>query len=410
MRIGMFADMYTPHVSGVTNYIRLYKREFERLGHEVHVLTYGSRGHADDELRVTRSPGLPFFGTGWQLPGPVSAEARAVMRSLDVAHVHHPFVSGPVALRHCPQAASVFTNHTRYDVYAKHYAGWLPGSIAEDFARGRLGRFYRSLDAVLAPSPEIASWLSEWTGFDDAIVFRNVIDVEQFSQPVAPMSRAELGFSDADVVVAYLGRMAEEKNMALLVDAFVRASARVPELAMVLIGDGPSRAASERRLAEAGLAERVRFLGMVDYEDCPDVLAAADLFATASTSETYPLVVMEAAAAGLPTLGVRSAGVGEVVRDGETGLLTAEDASVYTDALVRLATDSELRTRLAEGARTAAREHDIRPAAERMIALYESLIARRAGEVAASDTLGAAHGAEPRTDGRDMSATPREPA
>lgn len=377
MRIGMFADMYTPHVSGVTNYIRLYKREFERLGHEVHVLTYGNQDYEDRERNVVRSPGLPFFRTGWQVPGPVSRDAERIMRNLDIAHAHHPFVSGRVALRCHPRAAVVFTNHTRYDLYARTYAGWVPAALSDRFVRGRLGSFYKEVDAVLAPSPEIAGWLSDWASYDDATVFHNVIDVEQFASPSAPMTREALGFSADDVVVAYLGRVAEEKNMGLLVDSFVRASARVPQLALMVIGDGPARSAAERRLAEMGLAKRSRFLGMLDYERCPDALAVADIFATASVSETYPLVVMEAAAAGLPTVGVMSPGVGEVVRDGETGLLTSEDARAFSGALARVASDRALRDKLASGARAAADSHDIRPAAEKLIALYERLIAAR---------------------------------
>ncbi len=381
MQIGFFADMYTPHVSGVTNYIRLYKREFERLGHEVHVLTYGNRDHEDDEPNVVRSSGLPWLRTGWNIPGPVSSEAERVMKHLDVAHAHHPFVSGRIARRCHPRAALVFTNHTRYDIYSDTYAPFVPRGIRHSIVRNNLRGFYESCDAVLAPSPEIAEWIKSWIGYGKPVTFRNVIDVAPFAEPAKPRRKTDFGFSEDDVVVVYLGRVSEEKNMGLLVDSFVRAAAQRPELALLVIGDGPSRVASQKRLAELGMEKRARFLGMTAYEQVPDIMAAGDMFATASVSESYPLVVMEAAAAGLPAVGVRSPGVGEVILDGETGLLTTEDARSFSGALARIAADAKLRATLSAQAREAAARHDIKPAAERMLGLYTAILEGRGRQV-----------------------------
>lgn len=377
MRIGMFADMYTPHVSGVTNYVRLYKRELERLGHDVFVLTYGNLDHADDEPNVIRSPGIPFADTGWFVPTPLTPKAHAVIRSLDVMHAHHPYVSGRIVRRygHALDTPTLFTNHTRYDVYAPIYVGFLPLWLSEGWLRWYLRGFAASLDATIAPSPEIAEWLADWGVTDRALVVRNAIDVDAFANPRTPRSRADLGIAEDAVVVAYLGRVAREKNMPLLVDAFTRAARTDPRLVLLAIGDGPDREASERTLAAAGLADRSRFVGLVPYGEAPDLLAAADFFATASTSETWPLVVMEAAAAGLPTVGVRSPGVGELVVDGATGLLVDEDADAFAAALLRLSSDPGLTARLGQAAFAEAPQHDIRTAAARMAELYERLIA-----------------------------------
>ena len=378
MRIGMFLDMYKPHLSGVTTYVNLYKRELEALGHEVYVFTYGNRDYIDDESHVYRSAGLAFGSTGWQIPLMLSGEARRLLPTLDVAHAHHPFTSTRVALRCHPKAPVVFTSHTRYDLYGEIYMGWAPKMLRERGTKRALNRVCHKVDAVLAPSPEIARWLRSYADFGDAIVFRNVIDVEQFASPSAPRSRAELGFEATDIIVMYLGRIAEEKNVMLLVDAFVAASAREPRLAMMFVGDGPSRGKVEARLRNAGLADRARFIGSVPHDECPDYLATADLFATASVSEAYPLVVMEAAAAGLPAIGIKGPGVGEVILDGQTGLLTDNDTSAFTDALALLASDARLREEMSANARSSAKErHDVRPAARELEKLYAKLLAER---------------------------------
>ena len=92
MRIGFFADMYLPHVSGVTNHIRLYKRHFEGLGHEVFVFTFGDLEYTDTEPNVIRSPGMPWGETGWRFAFALSAQARAVAETLAVLSGGAPLI------------------------------------------------------------------------------------------------------------------------------------------------------------------------------------------------------------------------------------------------------------------------------------------------------------------------------
>ncbi len=101
MRIGMMADTYKPYVSGVTNYIDLNKRYLEYDGHEVYVFTFSEPDHEDEDERIIRSPGLPLADTGFFLSLKYSREAKNLLQSMDVVHVHHPFLSGRLALHYC---------------------------------------------------------------------------------------------------------------------------------------------------------------------------------------------------------------------------------------------------------------------------------------------------------------------
>ncbi|HXD09705.1 MAG TPA: glycosyltransferase, partial [Anaerolineales bacterium] len=101
MRIGMMADAYKPYVSGVTTYIDLNKRALEAAGHEVYVFTFGDLDYQDDESRVIRSPGLPLAETGFYLSLRYRTAARKLLQTMDVVHVHHPFLSGRLALHYC---------------------------------------------------------------------------------------------------------------------------------------------------------------------------------------------------------------------------------------------------------------------------------------------------------------------
>lgn len=375
MRIGMFADMYKPHLSGVTNYISLYKERFEDLGHEVFVFTYGNPEYIDTESNIVRSPALAWGTTGWQAGLGLCAEARELIPTLDVAHVHHPFVSGRVALRHAKPAGVpiVFTNHTRYDIYSDAYARFVPRGLRMAFLRSNLHSFAEQIDLVISPSPGIKTWLSEFGITDDAVLLSNCVDTEPFMNPGYVRDRAEFGFDADSIVFCYLGRIGPEKNLGLLVDAFIRAAKAEPKIALLLLGDGPARGEAQERLWAHGLTDRVHFAGLTPYAMVPELIASADVFVTASVSEVHPLVVMEAMAAGLPAIGIVSPGVGDIIVDGETGFLTTEDAAAFSDRMLELARDESLRSRMGAAARTAAAGYDIRIMADRMLELYESV-------------------------------------
>jgi len=378
MHIGMFADMYLPHVSGVTNHIRLYKAELERQGHEVTVFTFGNRDYPDTEAGVIRSPAIPYGKTGWNVPLGLSHEAATAMGRLDIAHAHHPFASCLAALRCAAHSETpvVFTNHTRYDLYSDTYAGWIPAAVRHGSIKRYLTWLNGRVSLTISPSAHVAEWLAECgVRAEKLIAFPNAIDTRTFGHPAAVASRSELGLADNAFIVCYVGRLAHEKNVRLLVDAFSLAAARDDRLALVLVGDGPARAECEQAVAAAGLQGRVRFLGLTPYEDVPGILHACDVFATASVSEMYPLVVVEACAAGLPVLGIESPGVSEIVTPGISGLMCGEDSREFAEQIGRVAADPKLMERLCVGAADVARAHAIGTSTARLLGVYEGLIA-----------------------------------
>ncbi len=275
MRIGMFCDMYMPHLSGVTNHIRLCKKRLEELGHEVYVFTYGNRDHVDDEPNVVRSPAIAWGKTGWQAGVGLSAEAKELMPTLDIAHVHHPFLSGRVALKQCGSRGIpvLSTNHTRYDLYSDTYAKFLPRKLRMSYLRNYLSQYAADVDVVIAPSSGVQEWLCDFGITCDSVLLENAIDTEPFANPACPRTRGEFGFADDSVVFCYLGRLGEEKNLGMLIDSFVAATKRDDRVALLLIGDGPSRKTATERVWAHGVSERVHFAGKTPYEQVPGILA-----------------------------------------------------------------------------------------------------------------------------------------
>lgn len=377
MRIGMMVDVYKPHVSGITNYITLNKRFLEQLGHEVFVFTFGNEDYADDETHIIRSPGMPLLNTGYYVSLNYSRQARSLIRTMDVVHVHHPFLSGSLALRYCrPRGIPViFTNHTRYDLYTRAYLPVLPDVIGETAIEAYLPAFCRACDLVISPSPGMRDVLRRY-GVDVHIeVVPNGVDLRPFRQAEAGNLRAELGFSPETVLLIYVGRLGPEKNLPFLLRSFAGAALAYENIGLLLVGDGPERDNLEDRVQYMKLTARVKFTGMIPYHELPNYMAIADAFVTASVTEVHPLTVIEAMAAGLPVLGIDSPGVGDTIEDGVTGyLVPEEDLAAFTAKMVRLITDQENRKRMAQQASQQVERYAIENTVQKMSELYQQVV------------------------------------
>jgi glycosyltransferase involved in cell wall biosynthesis len=373
----MLADGYLPHVSGITNHILLAKRYFEEQGHEVFVFTFGDEDYEDDDPNVIRSPGLPLADTGFYINLRYSLRAQRVLRTMDVVHVHHPFFSGRLALRYCPprNIPVVFTNHTRYDLYAQAYVPALPEGLSEPFLKTYLSSFCDSCDLVIAPSAGVREVLYRFGVSAHIEVVPNGVDLSPFSGITESVDRSKFGFTDSDILLVYTGRLGPEKNLPFLLRAFAGIAKSYEDVGLLMVGNGPEYDNLVDRVQHMGIADRVHFTGLVPYDDLPRYLATADAFVTASITEVHPLSVIEAQAAGLPVLGIQSPGVSDTVKDGETGILAQEeDLALFTAKMVRLVTDREVLARMGTKARESAQAYAYDQTSQILLDHYQRLI------------------------------------
>jgi glycosyltransferase involved in cell wall biosynthesis len=162
-------------------------------------------------------------------------------------------------------------------------------------------------------------------------------------------SRDELrrSFGMTGATLAFAGRLTAQKSLRVALEAI----APVEEVRLVIAGEGDQQATLERDVAELGLTERVEFLGALPRERVVELFAAADASILSSTWENFPHTVVEALAVGTPVIATATGGVGEVVQDGENGLLVPlGDSKALGDAVRRYFGDAELRRRLRERA------------------------------------------------------------
>jgi len=371
MRIALLVDVYLPFVSGVTYAVSLLGGELRRLGHEVHIFTSGPSSMGTMNRDVHRVPGVTLGRSGYTIALTFPRATQALLRTMDVIHVHHPFGMGRLALRYAGDKTIplVYTQHTRYDLYAKYYFPWPLSRLGPDLVRNYLKRFCKRMDAVLAPTMSLRALLEGWGVEPEAEIVPNGIDLD-WIRSATPVGRAALGLPEAAPFLVFVGRLGSEKNLVFLMRAFARLATLDRRPHLLLIGDGPERRRLESLATGAGIRERVHFAGWVERSQIPAYLAHGLAAVTASLTEVHPLTLLEAIGAGLPVVALRAPGVEDIVIHQENGILCDPDEGALARALAQLLSDPPARERLAAGARASAEGYSIERTAERTLDVY----------------------------------------
>lgn len=231
-------------------------------------------------------------------------------------------------------------------------------------------------DAVVAVSAAVATFVVEVEGVPASRVRTVHYGLEaDASGPVdRAEARARLGASPGELLVGVVGRSVEQKGIDVLLSAFPRIAAAVPEARLAIVGDGPLRGALESLARRLGIAGRVRFTGWVDRAGT--LMAACDVVVVPSRFEGFGLVALEAMAASRPVVATRVDALCEVVVDGETGLLvSAEDSAALAAAVAGLLRAPERAAAMgAAGRRRLVEEFSVARMVDRTLAVYADLV------------------------------------
>jgi glycosyltransferase involved in cell wall biosynthesis len=202
------------------------------------------------------------------------------------------------------------------------------------------------------------------------VIWNGLPDLRASSPQSRRTIRESLGVAEDQVAIINVGSLEPRKNQLALLDLFARIAAQSPVARLLLVGDGASRPAIEKRIAELKLAEKVRLLGM--RHDVPELLAASDIYLHYATAENCPVVLVEAARAGLPVAAIPAGGVPELQREiGGIDLSVSGDLDVSLQALRAVLHEPSARTSLGIRAREAFERRFTRDA---MVRQYLSLI------------------------------------
>jgi len=376
LHVGIFTNTYLPTVNGVANSIEAFRQGLEALGHGVYVFAPSVPGQAPNEPHVVRYPAMPAPArVQYPLALPFSPRVRrALTRTpLDIVHTQHPWWVGSWGASHARRLGVplVTTIHTQYEQYL-HYI-LLPQALLRPLIHGQVLRYCDRCDLVATPGESMADRLRAQGVRSPVEVLPNATDLAPFSGADGQPVRGRFGIGADELLLLSAGRIAPEKSLDVLLQAFARVARDGPRTRLLLVGDGPALSDLRSLAATLGIAERVAFAGRVPYAEMPPYHAAADLFVMTSRTEVQPLVLTEAMAAGSVVVAVRAPGPQDMLRDGETGLLSPPEAGAegFADAVRRAVSDRGLRERLAAAGRREAQRYDIPNATQRLLGIYE---------------------------------------
>lgn len=350
MRIALVSETYLPQINGVSRTLTRLVNHCVEQGDRMQLLVPRYRSGAEEpgpsvRRRSWRGLRLPFYREV-RLPLVTPRRIRRTLEDFD-PQVVHIATEGPLgwsALQACrrlklPVVSSFHTNFPHY--LASYGMGRL-----EPLAWRYLRWFHNATRATLCPTPSIRELLLQ-RGFRHVAVWGRGVDSDLFHPDRrSEEARRALGIGADDLVIAYVGRLAAEKNL----EQLCRAWRLLPEKdrrRLLLVGDGPMRGA-----LEAESDGRMIFAGYRRGEDLARCYAAADLFVFPSLTDTFGNVMLEAMASGLPVVGFDVAGPRDVIRHGITGLVVGErSAEALARAMAELLDASQKRAVMAGEAR-----------------------------------------------------------
>ncbi|MEI7783713.1 MAG: glycosyltransferase family 1 protein [Betaproteobacteria bacterium] len=318
MRIAVVTETYPPEVNGVAITLAKMIDGLRARHHGLHLIrptqpVFDQQRPADpDELLTTGMPIPCYPGLRLGLPAKRLLVRHWSTQRPDVVHIATEGPLGWSALHAARQLKLPISTdfRTNFHAYSSHYgAGWLQRTIL-----GYLRKFHNRASCTTVPTQALAEELSSW-GFERLTVISRGVDTQRFS----PAHRSEplrqqWGAGADEPVALYVGRLAPEKNLGLVIRAFEAMKKLRPETRLVIVGDGPQRQALMQQCPAA------HFAGVRSGLDLAAHYASADLFIFPSLSETFGNVTLEAMASGVPALAYKHAAAVALLGAGRGGV------------------------------------------------------------------------------------------
>ncbi len=387
MRIGLFTDTYPPFINGVSTSVFMLKKALEKKGHEVFVVTINNENlhyKFDEDNTVIRIPGLPIGIYDYRVSTVYPIRAVNIIRKwkLDVIHSHTEFSVGTFARFISRQfnIPLVHTYHTLYEDYIYYITkGYFdkPSKKVVEY----LTQFYcdKTANELIVPTKKIYDLFKEKYNVEKNIyIIPTGIEIERFytenvdNEKVKEIKR-RLKIEKTDFVIVFVGRIAQEKNIDLLLDAQAKIMEKKDNIKLIIIGDGPDSDNYKKKSRKLEINKNVKFVGKVPWEEIPAYYKVGNVFATASKSETQGLTVIEAMAASVAPICIEDESFVDTVIDGLNGRIFKTEEE-YINIILELAKDKKQLTALQNQARLNAEMHSSKYYGERALDVYKHAI------------------------------------
>jgi len=376
MKIAFFSDTYLPNRDGVVTSILTLRKALEERGNEVFIFCSGSRqvkkrnidDHVFYHVSIPFKP-YPYYKIAFF---PFLSEREVEKLGIQLVHSHGLATTGWAAVwtARSLKLPIVTTFHTLIPE-AVHYVA--KGNRMRRFVKRMAWsyvKFYlKRSDAVIVPSNVIKDILIKHGVKKEIYSIPSGVDVNRFNPDInSNPIRDLLGIKDAHLVL-YIGRIAKEKNLDVLIKAVPKVLKNLPHCKFVVAGTGPATDYYKNMVLESNLKESIIFQGYIEDENLAYYYAASDVFVFPSKFETQGLTALEAMACGKPVVGADFLAIKEIVKNGYNGyLFDPDDPDDCAEKIIKTINE---RSMMSKNARQTALKYSIDECADKLLKVYE---------------------------------------
>lgn len=385
MTIALFTDSYLPTKSGIVTVVIQLREQLIKLGHRVLLIcpetTPEFATNDPDFYRVKSVPDIIFgtdqFGT---LPNKKDICNFIKKNNVDILHCHTEFSIANACLYVAKKLKipAICTTHTMWIDFYKYYnlTKFLPGKAVEKY----MNNLYKKFDALINVSSKARNYYKKPKMIPKmpSVIIPNSIDTKKFegihlSAQERHNLRFKYGVQDDEILFLFLGRVAEEKRVFELSEQCVKLVENHPKTKVMFVGKGPAYENLTKKLENQIQANKIIFAGYIDWTQVHEFYEAADVFITASLSETYCLTISESQLCSLPVIARYDECYEDRVIPNVNGYLANSDEELYED-MVEMANNEQKRKLYAKNALEQTKNFSLEENVKKTVFMYEEVI------------------------------------
>ncbi|MGY3776116.1 glycosyltransferase [Helcococcus sueciensis] len=314
MKIVFFTETYPPFINGVATQTEMLKRTYEKLGHEVLVVTVGSEKQDDIEIidNVIYIPGIllkKIYNYRLAIPIRSSKINKLIDFDPDIIHVQNEFGIGESGRKYSKKfnIPMIYTLHSEYDRFLFYVGLKYFESFSKKLSDEYFKKFSKTADIVTSPSKKAQNYIDRQKIGKQVVVVNNSVENDLFlpskeKDEFRKIFREKYGIEDNCKAFIFVGRIGGEKNISELINNWIYTDFPKEKAVLFIAGDGPEKENLIDFINENNFNDRIIFLGKIPNTEIPKYLYAMDYYTTASLSEMHSISMLEAMASGLPAL------------------------------------------------------------------------------------------------------------
>lgn len=387
MKILIASDLHYPTINGVATFSRNLARGLADRGHEVLVIAPSQTGKKSKEVDgnhvIVRTVSVPFpFYQNFRISLNPMKEVKQIIDEFDpdVIHIQMLMWIGQAAMKYGNKLGIpiVTTNHAMPENLMDNMRMLAPVSRPINYILKAYGaRFHSKADFVTMPTQSAIEMFNAGDKIDIPMeAVSNGIDLSRFTPGTAPDELyKKFNLPKDKPIVSYIGRLDAEKHLPVLLRAFVEVHSALPEVHLLIVGDGTERPALVHLAKELHIADNVTFTGRVSDEELEQLHRVGTVFCMPSPAELQSIATLEAMASGQPVVAVDAGALKELCQDQRNGYLCEQDDdAMIADGLITILSDKKLREKMSKESLAIARTHDIEFTLTKFEDIYRGLV------------------------------------